>query len=71
MPAHLVAGVATRESCAPCAVVKVQCRGVVRVTVLPETDAISDSLAQAIVGRPLEDRRAVALVHLATCRSRR
>ena len=41
MPAHFVGAVPTREICAFWAVVKVQCSGVVSVSVLPETDAIS------------------------------
>src|SRR5580704_6002334 len=41
IPAHLVAAAATLETCALWAFLNVQCRGVVRVSVLPDTDAIS------------------------------
>ena len=47
-----------------CAVLKVQCRGVVSVTRVARDRRDLHALAQAMVGRPLEDGSAVALVHL-------
>ena len=41
MPAHFVGAAPTRETCACCAVVNVQWSGVVSVSVLPDTPAIS------------------------------